>query len=94
MHGGDHDPGTATGLAPAIRDWLHSGGHNPAGARDLVTAVKAGISATAAGHLHAVHWAPETDPFAPFGEGFTTSTPRTPTVPWPPPSRATTATDP
>jgi hypothetical protein len=71
VHGGDHDPDTAKGLIPALKDWLRSGGHNPARTRELVATVKDGISEVAPRHLHAAHWAPETDPFAPYGEGFT-----------------------
>ena len=71
VHGGDHDPGTAEGFVAATEDWLHAGGHNPARTRDLVAAVRAGIADSGSTQLHAAHWAPETDPYSPFGETFT-----------------------
>jgi hypothetical protein len=71
VHGGDHDPGTAEGLVAAAKDWLHAAGHNPAGTRDLVAAVRAGITDAGGTQLHAAHWAPETEPYTPFGEAFT-----------------------
>lgn len=51
--------------------WVHGGDLDPGAAADVVRAVKAGIRETDPVHLHAAHWAPETDPFGPLGADFT-----------------------
>ena len=44
------------------------GDRNVEDVRPIVSAIHEGIDETDPGKLHAVHWAPETDPWAPFGE--------------------------
>lgn len=51
--------------------WVHGGDHDPDPVRDLVSAVKAGIEDVGPPRLHATHWGKETDPYRPYGEGFT-----------------------
>jgi hypothetical protein len=51
--------------------WVHGGDHDPDPVRDLVSAVKAGIQEVGPARLHATHWAPETDPYGPYGDAFT-----------------------
>jgi len=51
--------------------WIHGGDRDPGAASEVVAAVKAGISQADPSSLQATHWSPETDPYAPFGEQFT-----------------------
>jgi Protein of unknown function (DUF4038)/Putative collagen-binding domain of a collagenase len=51
--------------------WVHGGDRDPGAAASLVVAVRDGIRSVGGPQLHAVHWAPETDPYGPFGEDFT-----------------------
>ncbi|MFZ0427388.1 MAG: DUF4038 domain-containing protein [Acidobacteriota bacterium] len=48
--------------------WVLGGDRNVEDVRPIVSAIHEGIDETDPGKLHAVHWAPETDPWAPFGE--------------------------
>jgi len=48
--------------------WVHGGDHNVGEAQNVVKAVREGIQAISPKQMHAVHWAPETPAWAPFGE--------------------------
>lgn len=50
--------------------WVHGGDRKVDGAEAVVRAIAEGIREADPGKLHTVHWAPETDPWAPFGEDF------------------------
>ncbi len=50
--------------------WVHGGDRIPDEARREVKAVRDGIADAAPEMLHTVHWAPEIDPWAPFGEDW------------------------
>jgi len=51
--------------------WVHGGDRKADDVQELVQAVKDGISEIGSGQLQTVHWAPETDPWSPFGENWT-----------------------
>jgi hypothetical protein len=50
--------------------WVHGGDRVPDDAIEEVRAVRDGIGEEDPGKLHTVHWAPETDPWIPFGEDW------------------------
>jgi hypothetical protein len=50
--------------------WVHGGDLDPGPATEMVVAVRDGIRSAAPGHLHAGHWAHDTDSYGPLGADF------------------------
>ncbi len=50
--------------------WVHGGDRDVKEAREIVAQIRSGIKEASPTSLHTVHWAPETDPWVPFGEDW------------------------